>query len=84
MSFFKKQNQTQKISHILGLDCLPSRRSSGIISFTASRIPLCLASWPSSSLAQALQHPHTAQPDSPEPHPQILWGGGVAAGEEEY
>lgn len=51
---------------------LPSKRSKGIISFTASRIPLCLASWPSSSLAHALQQPHTAQPDSPEPQPQIL------------
>ncbi len=51
---------------------VPNSRSSGIISFTASKIPLCLASWPSSSLAQALQDPHDEQPDSPEPQPQIL------------
>lgn len=54
---------------------IPSSRSRGIISFTASKIPLCLASWPSSSLAHALQQPHTEQPDSPEPQPQILVGG---------
>lgn len=37
-------------------------------------MPLCLASWPSSSLAQALQQPHAEQPDSPDPQPQILVG----------
>lgn len=51
---------------------IPSSRSRGIISFTASKIPLCLASWPSNSLAQALQQPQTEQPDSPDPQPQIL------------
>ena len=35
-------------------------------------MPLCLASWPSSSRAQALQQPHAEQPDSPDPQPQIL------------
>lgn len=51
---------------------IPNNRSNGIISFTASKMPLCLASWPSSSLAQALQQPHAEQPDSPDPQPQIL------------
>lgn len=61
-----------KLPSLVESSKLPNRRSKGIISFTASRIPLCLASWPSNSLAQALQQPHTAQPDSPEPQPQIL------------
>lgn len=52
---------------------IPSSRSNGIISLTASKMPLCLASWPSNSLAQALQQPQTEQPDSPEPQPQILF-----------
>lgn len=56
---------------------IPSSRSNGIISLTASNMPLCLASWPSSSLAQALQQPHAEQPDSPEPQPQILFSGQI-------
>lgn len=52
---------------------IPSSRSNGIISLTASKMPLCRASWPSNSLAQALQQPQTEQPDSPEPHPQMLF-----------
>lgn len=62
----------QKMKKTLRLS-IPSSRSNGIISLTASKMPLCLASWPSSSLAHALQHPHTEQPDSPDPQPQILF-----------
>lgn len=68
----KKQGEHEAVKILVSV---PSSRSSGIISFTASKMPLCLASWPSSSLAQALQQPHAEQPDSPEPQPQMLVGG---------
>lgn len=67
----EKKKSSQWVSRPVSV---PRSRSSGIISLTASKMPLCRASWPSSSRAQALQQPHAEQPDSPEPQPQMLVG----------